>query len=740
MLLGAFSTSAFGQAADETSQDADDGRLEEVVVTGVRRKETLAMETGASLQYISGEQFKDMGIQDVEQLTFYAPGTTVNGGQIGFLSIRGIGNNSFSAGTEGSSALYVDGIYRPRITSVLTDIVDISGAEVLRGPQGTQFGRNSLGGAISVSTEAPSDEFTSEFTTWIGDYDMFRFQGGMGGPLTEGGTSGRLYVMKEERDGYIENISPVGEAPRTLDNKDVTAVRGSLRFDLGESTELVLRADWLESRDTGRVQPITSGDLRLLNQGAIIPYDDIRQTALDVEPYQNIDDTGISATFIFDLDGVRDGMTLTSLTSFREFSNLFQLDGDLTQLSAGNLIFDLDSEYVQQEFLLSFDAGDKVDGVVGLFYFHEEASFVFDIDTTLVPNTPPINLKVFQTEDIKTDAIALFTDWKWHYSPTWAFSAGLRYSWEEKSHDTQVQVGLITPPIPFSDSGLLQDTSDWDDFTPRISAEFTPSDNHLFYALVSKGFTAGNYSIGQKDPVDPEIAWNYEIGHKGTFFDGRLESSLSLYWMDLTDLQVELIGENEFDVTTPVTANIGEARNRGAEFELRALPLDWLQLSTAIAYLDAEFLKGAAVIEIPDGFQELNLDGKTPTQSPEWSTSSAVQMNFDTNVFGTEGMALIRFEHQYVDEYYAGGNNLGVLNRDADLIDSVNLFNARLQYIFPGERFSLSIVGKNLTDEVVISRLTGTEADYLIQDPDMVSQSKLPGDPRTWALVLDYRF
>ncbi|WP_405240793.1 TonB-dependent receptor [Lentisalinibacter orientalis] len=721
-------------------EDATDRELTEIVVTGVRRRETVAIDTGASLQVLDGELFKEMNIQDVEQLTFYAPGTTVNGGQVGFLSIRGVGNDSFSAGTEGSSAFFVNGVYRPRITSVLTDVIDVGRAEILRGPQGTQFGRNALGGAVSITQRAPTDQFEAEFDASAGNYDLFRMQGGISGPLANTGAKGRIYAMKEERDGYIDNISPVGEAPRDLDNKDVTAVRGQLDLPLAETVDLALRADWLKSRDTGRVQPITSGDLRLLNQGAIIPYDDIRATALDVEPFQRIDDWGLSATVDVDLQGWMDGLTLTSLSSYREFDNLFQLDGDLTQLPASTLLFDLTSEYAQQEFLFSYDSGGAWQGVFGLFYFYENADFVFDIGAPVVANTPPENVQVLQTESVQTNASAVFTDWSYEFSEKLSFNFGARYTYEEKKHTTRVFVGLINPPIPFNDTGQLPDEDSWTDVSPRVGLEFKPTDNQLIYGLVSKGFTAGNYSLGQREPVEPETGYNYEIGHKGEFLDGRVQTSVTLFWMELEDLQVELIGENEFDVTTPVTANIGEARNRGVEFEIRALPAPWLSFSSAITYLDAEFLKGSAVIEVPDGFQELSLDGKTQTQSPELSASTRFEFDLDPSAVGIPGSARLRLEHQYVDEYFAGGNNLGVLNREADIIESVNLINVRLAYTFPNERWTVAVVGKNITDELVISRLTGTEADFQTQPPDLVAQSKLPLDPRTWQIALSYRY
>lgn len=728
-------------ATQSSGGSFDASRDDVLIVEGVRRRATAAIETGASVQVLGGEQINDMAVRDVEQLTFYAPGTSVNGGQVGFLSIRGVGNDSFSAGTEGSSAFYVDGVYRPRITSVLTDVIDVERAEILRGPQGTQFGRNSLGGAINVIRKGPSDEFEAEAEASVGSFDMFRVQAGMGGPIIEDRLEARVFGMKEVRDGFIDNIAEVGTAPRTLDNKDVTAFVGSLDYHVSDQVTFEVRGDWLKSRDTGRVQPLVSGAQRLLDLGATIPFDDIRQAAIDTEPFQNIDDWGISGALAIDLEGWLPGLSLRSSTSRREFSNLFQLDGDLTDLNASVLVFDLDSKYLQHETLFSYDNGGSLAGIFGVFYFHEKADFKFDIDVPFVDNTPPPAVKVFQTEQVETQAVAVFADWKLQATENFAFNAGVRYSWEQKDHDTRVTVGPIGAPFFFSDSGQLIDLEEWTAFTPRIGLEYNLTDNQLLYGLVSRGFTAGNYSIGQLEPVDPEFAWNYEVGHKATFFDGALETSLSLFWMELRDLQVELIGENEFDVTTPVTQNIGEARNRGVEFGARAAPSDWLRIETAITYLDAVFQKGSAVIEIDeDIFQELTLDGKRQTQSPLWSASTGVEAEFSTSGLGIPGRGRLRFEHQYVGAQFAGGNNLGVLNRSVDRIDSVNVLNARFDYEFPGAQWMISVLGQNITDEVVISRLTGTEADFQIIEPDLVEQSKLPGDPRTWSIVLSFRY
>jgi len=733
---------AQGAGVQQTGEDDEraEAALEEIIVVGARRRATLALETGASLQVLDGEQIRDMAIRDVEQLTFYAPGTSVNGGQIGFLKIRGVGNNSFSAGTEGSSSFYVDGIYRPRITSLLTDIADVDRAEVLRGPQGTQFGRNSLGGAINVVTRGPTAEFEADAEAWAGKFDQFRIQGGMSGPIASERVRGRIYAMKEVHNGFIENISPVGRAPNRVDDKDVTAVRGTLEFDLGEDVLFTLRGDWLKSRDTGRVQPLVSGAQRIVDQGVFIPFDDIRQTSIDLPPFQNIDDWGFSGTFEVDLDDWMEGLSLTSVTSRREFNNLFQLDGDLAPLNASSLVFDLVSDYIQHETLFNYDSGGGWEGTFGIFYFHENATFDFDIDVPFVSNVPPPAIKVFQTEEVTSNALAVFSDWKWQMTSEFAFNAGLRFSWDQKEHDTRVTVGPIGAPFFFSDTGQLPAKEDWTALTPRVSLDYTPNEDHLLYFLISRGFTAGNFSIGQQDPVNPEFAWNFEAGHKAEFFDGKLQTSLSLFWMRLRDLQVELIGENEFDVTTPVTENIGAARNRGVEFELRAAPASWLRVDSALTFLDAEFKEGTAVIEVPTGFQELMLDGNRQTQSPKWSISSGFEVDFPTQSLGFGGEATLRFEHQYVGDQFAGGNNLGVLNRDVDVIESVNIINARLTYDFPNPHWRISFVGENLTDEVVISRLTGTEADFQTIADDLVEQSKLPGDPRTWAFVLSFRY
>lgn len=731
------SQAAAADAADASGPDqAERVYIEEIVVYGARRRETLLQETGASIQAIDGTVFTAMGAESTDDISLYSPGVNIQAGQIGFMSIRGVKGNSFSAGTEGASSMYVDGVYFPRTVSVLEDIADIERVEVLRGPQGTQFGRNAMGGAVNMITAKPTEEFQIGALGRVGDYDERRMEAFVSGPVVEDSVLFRLHGLRGLRDGHVENIAEDTLAPDKLDDQDLKSVRGHLEFRPNDRGNLLISADWLETDETGPAQPIVSGGDDLLANGATIPYGDIRKTAIYFDNFQVVEDRGLSATFAYDLT---DYWEVKALLSQRKLDHEFFIDGDLTDLESTSVSYDETSEPFQGELQLTYQGQDVI-GTFGLFYFKEENTLDFAVEVPFVRSTEPPGLRIEQFEDNETNAFAAFTDWAWDFRDDMTLNVGLRWSWEEKDHVTGVSVNLINPPINLSDTGPLEDSDSWTAFTPRIGLDYRPKDDRLYYALISRGFKAGGFNLGDPTPFDPEYLWNYEVGHKASFFNNTLQANLSLFWMELRDQQVEIVERDEFFVTSPRTTNAGETRIRGVEFDLFAQPTEWLSFNTGIAYLDAEFLEFPAAVEVLGEYVEFDLSGNRPTQTPEWHLSSGIQFDFSPRQIGIElgGEVMVRIEHQYVDETYGQGNGIGELNRPNDKLPSYSIFNARLAYRFPDERFEVSLLGRNLTDELRVIRLGNLEQEYY--PPETAPISWMPAKPRLVALQFSFNY
>lgn len=718
---------------DETSTES---RIEEVVVYGARRRETLLQQTGASIQAIDGDVFQEMGAESADDLSLYSPGVNIQAGQIGFLSIRGVKGNSFSAGTEGASSMYVDGIYFPRTVSVLQENADVDRVEVLRGPQGTQFGRNAMGGAINLITAKPTEEFEYGGLTRFGELNEQRFEGFVSGPIIEDRVLFRLHGQRATRDGQIDNIAEDTLAPRELDDQDVKSVRGHLEFRPNERTTFLISADWLESDETGPAQPIIKGGDDLLANGATIPFGDIRTTAIFFDPFQIVEDRGISGTFTYQ---VSDAWELKALASQRKMEHEFFIDGDLSDLESTSVSFDEVSEPFQGEVQLTYQ-GENIAGVFGLFYFREKNELDFAVEVPFVRSTEPPGLRIEQFEGNETNAFAAFTDWAWDFRPDLTLNLGLRWSWEEKDHLTGVSVNLINPPVNLSDTGPLFDNDSWTAFTPRVGLDYRPRDDRLYYVLVSRGFKAGGFNLGDPDPFDPEFLWNYEVGYKAAFFERALQTNLSLFWMELRDQQVEIVERDEFFVTSPRTTNAGETRIRGVELDLIARPNEWFTFDTALTYLDAEFLNFPAAVDVLGDLVEFDLSGNRPTQTPRWHISSGVQLDFVPEEIGLNigGNITFRLEHQFVDETFGQGNGIGELNRPNDTLPSYNIFNARLAYRFPNERLTVALLARNITDELRVIRLGNLEQEF--DPPESAPVSWMPAKPRLVALQLSYNY
>ncbi|MCX7587273.1 TonB-dependent receptor [Phenylobacterium sp. 58.2.17] len=687
-LLTALSVLPAHALAQSTSSTAT---LEEVVVTAEKR-ETNLQDTPVSITAVTGETLQAMGVATIEDLQLFTPGVTITNDSMAIVNIRGIGTSAFGVATDPSSTVHYDGVYIPRPTTGYQDMFDVERVELLRGPQGVLFGRNSAGGTLNITSKAPTRALEGVLSATLGNYDRRTFSGTVSGPLGER-VRGRLTLMKNDRDGIYANPK-TGE---TYQNQNRFAARGAVEFDVTEALELVLRADYGRDRETGYPSVRLSYPPQFAAAGATIPTGE-DQLILDTRPRNNVENGGVSATATY----VTAPLTFKSITAYRASTIDQVLDVDATDLFLRNLTLWERSRSFTQELQVSNNDAERLEWIVGAFYLRETARDQLQI---LEPGRtlalPEANV---------TNAAALYGQATYEVMDRLRLTGGLRYSYEKKDFNYRVRSDGV-------DVGGEAVEASWKAWTPKVGVQYDLNDDMMVYASATRGFKSGGFQLGDGRPFRPEYIWAYEGGVKSMFWDRRLRANLSVFFYDYTDMQVV-----EYINGVATTTNAGKATLKGGELELQARPVAGLDLTATAAYLDAKY----------DRFfdQGVSLAGKTLPNAPKWNLTFAAQYRFELPA----GQALtLRGDVAWRDEVEFKANNLPQFAGAA-----YTLFNARATYSTIDDRWELAVFGKNLTDERYATYKTvGTDATG-------VSNPALPlavyGEPRQYGVQVMRRF
>ncbi len=705
--------------------------LEEIVVTATKSGETALQDTPLSIAAFTADSMARSGIESIEDLATQVPGLSISqNASMAQLYIRGVGTNLVFPGSDSSVTVHMDGVYLGRSGTLFADFVDLERVEVLRGPQGTIYGRNSAGGTINLVSKQPGDTAEAELTAGYGAYDRVHVKGSVSGPIVEDKLYASISGMYAEHDGYINNIATSGSDQ--LD-EDTQGVRGILRYLPWHNVEIQLSADYMEQEGTGP----TSKQTGLLFDGTVSPGFPVIGTAVvptDFHtvniPYgplpsnspknqNNREFSGLSGRVTVDLN---DNFTLSSLTATRGFEGYLRGDTDYSEVAELVSIIVEEQNQLSEEIQLT-GRFDRFNFVAGFYYFFEDDSIFGDI------NLPGPGLVVFGNPDfrsdilttVETDAWALFTQGTYNVTDQITFTAGIRYSEEEKT--IQSKLFLLLGGFELPGTTYFNDKDKWTAWTPKFGIDYKWNDDILLYASVTRGFKSGgyNFSVSQSS-FDPEFLWAYEAGIKSEWFDNRLRLNASGFYYDYTDLQVQQFvigggGASRVEIT-----NAANAKVSGFELELNALPVPELELSAGIAYLDASYKDfitqrtGAPTVDI-------DVSGNDLSASPDWSFNLSGQYTFPLHGLGT---ASVRLEYQRMgDQFYTPFNDPVTAQSSYDLV------NARLILTSLDEHWQMSVFGHNLGDEAytnAIQDFAGTG----------VMQNITP--PRTWGIDVSYRY
>ena len=581
-----------------------DGFVEEITVTARRREESL-QEVPIAVSAFSGEQLEEIGIVDITALTNQAPNIQLEVSRATNTTltayIRGVGQQDPVAGWEGGVGIYLDDVYLARPQGTVFDVYDVERIEVLRGPQGTLYGRNTIGGAVRYVTKRLSEDATGKIKGAVGTYNQFDLVASGSLPVSDtfriGGTIARF-----THDGWGDYLT-TGEENA---DKDITAFRLSAEWEPSENLFVRLHGDYSIDKSTSR-----QGHRLLPGPAGEPVLNDVWDTRAGISQLPastggldpEADQGGLGLLVQWDIN---DQLQLKSITSSRSDRTESWIDFDNLAADTFDAPVVYDNEQFSQEFQFTY-AGDRLDGVFGLYYLDANAFDAFDVVIFS-------SLTAFTLGDYDTEAWAAFFDLSYALNDQWDLSIGGRYTDDERTarviRETFLGLGSpyfgndgaisITPPsegVP-EFNGKRGD----DKFTPRVSLSYAPNDDHNLYLAYSEGFKGGGfdprgaYNIPEvREGFDPETVESIELGAKSTWANGRLTTNVALFTMDYTDVQIpgsvllDTDGDGEVDGFAGKVTNAGGAEVQGIEIEAFARFTEHFSATFALGLIDADY-------------------------------------------------------------------------------------------------------------------------------------------------------
>ena len=686
VLLAAIGLALALPVAAQAPEAADSNQLGEITVTATRREQNLQT-VGIAVSTFSGDNLRELAITNSNELMNVTPGLRLQEGGggplLGLMSIRGVAQNDFAGHIESPNALYFDEVYQPGISSSIQQFYDIDRVEVLKGPQGTLFGRNATGGLVHIITRKPTEEFEGHVAVGYGSYDQRRAEGAFSGPLGEG-ISARLSFLWNEADGYIKNaIGP------DLNEDDTTAVRLQLRLAPNEQFEALL------SGSTYRIGPMHTGGAYAT--AGLADADGLGEALPPGSPtmFGYVDADGDPFTGAFDEPGFIDrsqddvsarlsyrfgnGITLHSVSSFSQLDSAYREDNDLSPVPFTVFRQNADAEYMTQDLRLDGE-GERTRWTAGLYYLDIEGSYLQGFDIQALG----VTLQADYTLD--TRSWSAFGQMEYDLSERLTLTGGLRYTKDEKDYDyTQQCTGdlcfLFIAPDTLAAAGHVVDSHSEGDWSARMQLDWKPNPDTLLYASVNRGYKAFNYNAGFAGlaPLagvrfDGETLLAFEIGSKTDFWDNRARLNAAAFYYDYSDYQAfDQRGLN-------FTLFNADATVYGADLELSLRPGRGVTLQFGAALLDTK------VKDVPIGASRLEREAP---QSPGATFMAAIAKEIELS-FGTLSISA---NGAYTSRNYSQLTNAPVTHIPADRV-----VNARIGFTDPDRRWELALSVKNLLD------------------------------------------
>lgn len=706
--------------------EADSGAmLEEVVVTAQRRAENL-QEVPISVSAFSANTIRDADLQGLEDIATRVPSLTFSPFAPGqsIISLRGVSSNDDGAGTDNSVAVFLDDVYVGGLAAVAFDLFDLESVEVLRGPQGTLFGKNAIGGAINIRSIKPStEEVKGRIEGTIGNYGQRDIRGYITGPLGDN-FAGKITLSSRQNDGYVRN-ELLGKDQK---DQDTQSVRGQLLYHT-DDFEALLTAEFTkdDTEDMGRI-PLISSAVPGAAEAFIARGGDRDHVFNPLDGFSDRESTQFSLRLTKQFDSGE----LISITGWRDFESEWHMDSVGVPFGAPganlNVNDDITEEVdaVSQEFRWASDLDGNLNFVAGLFYLQEDTHRIerFHINSGIGTQEQQTELAVDTSDqDNETTSFAAFGQLTWNATEKITVNVGLRYTEEEKEFDNisiSGGFGII------NDSFSAKVDEDWDDVSPKLSIDYQITDEVLIYASAAEGFKSGGFPAAPSRiidlvPIDPEEATSYEIGVKADLFDSTLRINASTYFLDYTDLQIQRFGVDQgappgsFGVFQ--TLNAGDAEVTGFELESTWLVTENITLSGTYSYTDSEFVD---TVLIDATGNPRDISGQDLTRAPKTKYALSAEYSRPTSY----GEIKARLDYRYT------GFNRQDIFSDLVTQPGFHVADARVSWSSNDDHWEVALWGKNLDDEEYIAH------GYIV-GPGVII---VYGDPRTYGVTLTYNY
>ncbi len=717
---------ALGQAA-----------LEEVVVTAQKREQGL-LEAPISITAFTAEHLARTGATNLGEFVDTAPNVNfdftapVSGASnAAAVFIRGVGQQDFALTTEAGVGTYVDGVYMSRSIGGVIDVLDVERVEVLRGPQGTLFGRNAIGGAISIVTRKPDlEESWGTLGLSVGNLNRRHLDARANLAINDKAAITLGGVLRQ-RDGYVDRVfgtDPgelmVDSRPNTQGNlraqgeEDRYALRAALRYLPTDSLTVDLAADYARGRETsaanvlvgitdslfvGLYNTVQAPSIELPGFSDALYSEDnfvlpgVERTLATGPNRSEYDSVGASLTLDWELGS----MGLKSITAYRETEAAFFRDADGSPVVFAHT---QNPDYQHDQFSQEFQLTGEVDALVyaaGVYYFHETGS-----DPLLALFPESFGQVDVRQNDIENTSVAVYGQATYSVTDRLALTAGIRYTEDEKEFKTEqfLVTGLASPvvfgPPPGTAIPLVPlgstDSQTFEDVSPRISIEYRFGDNLNTYLSYSEGFKSGGFNLRYVLPVPgivpfaPEEVDTFEAGLKWRSANGRYQVSAAVFTSDYQDIQTTLFDDN----AAPITTNAGDADIDGFELEIALLPVDDLLIEWSLGLIDAEYTRiRSPSASITGADQIVTLDSELPN-TPEVTSQLSLDYQF-TEIF--DGPLRLRLDAQYRGDTQNDAQNSPFLFQDSYIIG-----NASLAWTRSDEQWMARLFINNIGDERVI--------------------------------------
>ena len=683
-------------------------KLEEITVTARKRNESIqdvpisiVALSAAEIESRSLSSLRDLG-QFVTNVSYFQNGQVGNGSAAVF--IRGVGQFNVFPTRDPGVGIYLDGVFLGRMQGVDLDLTDVERVEVLRGPQGTLFGKNTTGGAINIVTAKPDlDGFSGSAEVIFGRYDRIDGRLGVNVPLVPGKLGAKLAVSSRNQDGYGRRLDfTTGDTLVDAGDVDRVSTRGSLYWTPTEDFNALLSFNYARHRETGAPRKIaefitvpTTFVAQVYNNFLNPDYGPAFTTSNNFDNFatgtdaNDVDAWGTSLTLSWDIGS----LNLKSISAYRDNDSFVGVDPDGTPHRFIDSANTFDFDQISQEIQLGGLAfNDRLNWVTGLFYFEEDntenstTEFAVEVFQAIGLEVPANDIE--QT-DTTSESIAVFGQGTFSLTKQLSLTAGVRYTDEEKSFERSSIASLSGVPLP----GIAKKKASFDAVTGRVGAVYRFNEDVMVYASLSEGFLSGgiNVSAQAAPPFKPEKLTSYEVGLKSEYFDKRLRFNSAFFYSDYKDIQFSIISVLPGTLIPIRTiGNAAKAEVWGFEMDASAVPLESIILSAGIGHIDAKY-------EEVDSSSGITTDTDFAL-TPKWSATLSGTYEMP---LGSGGDIKANVSYSYKSQIEHNIPNNPFIRQDG-----YGLVNVRLIWISPGSDWEVAVFGTNLTDEEYLQATT----------------------------------